>query len=1081
MDTTGTPPVVAVVVVHDPGPWFDESLRALRAQDYGNLRTLFLLTAPTPDQVAARIRAVLPTAFVHELGGNPGYGPAANRVMQLVEGEQGFFCFLHDDVALRPSAIRLMVEELYRSNAGIVGPKIVDWAAPRLLRSVGLAVDRFGEVDPLIEPGEADQQQHDDVREVMALDGACLLMRADLFRSLGGFSPSIDFHGENVELCWRAHLGGARVVFVPGAVARHRGELARRRPDLHHRGLAARHRAFTVATLTSRRRLPGVLAQSTLLGLAQLVIGLFTGTAALAWAHLVSLVGLVPRVRRVAARRGQIRPIRLAPDGEVVGYQARGSARLRAYLRSRELGPADPSGSVERRWRQTAGSAPAIVWVALVLFVIIGSRQLISGGVPRFGQFVAFDESPRDMLRAYRSGWWPHGLGAAVAVPTGVGLIAVASVLTLFHMGLLHTLSVIGLLLVGYLGAWRLAQLFPTVRARIAAIVVYALAPLSMVAISQGRWAALGCYAATPWVVDLLRRLGGIESVGAADVEIVERYHTVPWRRRIRLAAGLILAVALPSAFTPAFSAVAVVVAVVLAISTLLAGGAWRAALTVAACGLGAAIAAFVLHAPWSAGFHGDGAWTSIIGVPPVDGGGVGVRRLASFDLGSMRMAPLALALLAPVVGALVVARSWRFTWALRAAALVVTFLGLGVADDHHGLPIRLPEPGVLLAPVAVGLALSAACLVAALQDDVRAGGFGWRQPVGLLCTAAIVVGVIPGALSMTNGRWNTPRVTLVSVLGQLPTDADDGDFRVLWLGDPAMMPVASWMYRPGIAYALSDGTSVTVADAWAGPPSSSERDLRGPIDAIATETTLRAGRLLAPFGIRYIVIPVSHGSQTPRANAIPDGLVDALDDQLDLAQPLLRPLSFIVYENTAWIPVRAQLGPIGQEVSHQAGDQIIADTEITDAEPFAAGAPAIGPARGPVDEGVISVASPLDDGWRLSVDGVELRPRSAFGSTMAFDVPSSGAATLRFHTSALRGLMLGVQFVLWLAVIVAASRLDPHRWFRSRRRVASEIGAPLISIDGGAGGQPAFGDAPMAAPTPMQNDGTSPIPEVDG
>ena len=56
----------------------------------------------------------------------------------------GFFCLLHDDVALDPDAIRQLVEETYRSNAGIVGPKLVDWEAPEHVLEVGDAADKFG-------------------------------------------------------------------------------------------------------------------------------------------------------------------------------------------------------------------------------------------------------------------------------------------------------------------------------------------------------------------------------------------------------------------------------------------------------------------------------------------------------------------------------------------------------------------------------------------------------------------------------------------------------------------------------------------------------------------------------------------------------------------------------------------------------------------------------------------------------------------------------------------------------------------------------------------------------------------------
>ena len=109
-----------------------------------------------------------------------------------------------------------------------------------------------------------------------------------------------------------------------------------------------------------------------------------------------------------------------------------------------------------------------------------------------------------------------------------------------------------------------------------------------------------------------------------------------------------------------------------------------------------------------------------------------------------------------PVLVAPLVARSWRLTWAIRSAGLVVVFGWLAVLDDR-GSKIRLPEPGVLLAPVAVGLALSAACIAAAFQDDVLAGSFGWRQPLGLLSAAAVAIGVLPGIAAVGSGRWHMP------------------------------------------------------------------------------------------------------------------------------------------------------------------------------------------------------------------------------------------------------------------------------------------------------------------------------------
>ena len=87
-----------------PGRGSMRPSRVLASQDYPALSTVFLLADGADDDTAARIRAVLPEAFVEALGANPGFGPAANTVAQIVEGDQGFFCFCHDDVALDPDA-----------------------------------------------------------------------------------------------------------------------------------------------------------------------------------------------------------------------------------------------------------------------------------------------------------------------------------------------------------------------------------------------------------------------------------------------------------------------------------------------------------------------------------------------------------------------------------------------------------------------------------------------------------------------------------------------------------------------------------------------------------------------------------------------------------------------------------------------------------------------------------------------------------------------------------------------------------------------------------------------------------------
>ncbi len=1035
------------MVVYEPGDWFQTVLNSVAAQDYSNLKSLFLLAGDSAD-LPAMIRAAVPNAFVRAVDGNPGFGTAANEVLRLVEGENGFFCFLHDDVALDAGAIRVLVEEVYRSNGGIVGPKLVEWNSPRVLQHVGLAVDRFGEVDAMVEPGELDQEQHDAVRDVFAVPTACMMVRADLFRAIGGFDPTIEYSGDDVDLCWRAHLGGARVLVVPAARVRHLERLEERRPDAVSAARTSRTRMRTVLTLTGAQRLPLLVLQLIVMTVSESIMFLLTGRVRLMLASMGSLLGIVPRFPSYLSRRRSIAPLRSVPDREIAGLQLRGSARFATYMRSRDARVVDTEFTTERRWRQTAGSAPAIAWLSVTVLTLLGSRTLITGGVPKFGEFLAFPASPAELLSNYLSGWSGHGLGSTSAAPTGLALIALGSVVTLFHMAALHTVCVVGLLFVGYLGIWRLSSMFPTARARVAALVVYAAVPLPSQLLATGRWGALACYAATPWAVHLLRRLAGVESSGSfsappssSSIETPEHYSQPATRKMVRLFAQLALVTAFAFAFAPSFVVVLIGVGFVLAVSTLLVGGGTgnlRAAATMAIAAVVAVAVAVVANLPWAASLTGSDGWTAVVGVPGASARSLGVGRLARFlDTGG-GPGVLSLVIFLPVVAAPLIARAWRFAWAMRAMALVAGFGILLVLDDRGKLPWRMPEPGVLLAPVAVGVALAAAVTVAALREDVLSGSFGWRQPLGLISAVAIVIGLVPGTLSVVNGRWEMPERTLVSVLGQLPVNPAEGDYRVLWIGDPRAIPVGSYTYTTGIGYAITDDDLLSIEDYWAGTPTSVETDVANALSDIADGLTLRGGRLLAPFGIRFVVVPLADGANGTIDNPLtaPAGLIDVLNDQLDLAAPLTKPPNYIVYENTAYTPTRSVLSAKGAAASQQAGGEVLAQADLRGSVPFAVGSPDRGAAVGDVAAGTLHVAVPYDSHWQLTVDGQRVAGRRAFGSTLAFDMPAGGQASLVYDTGTTRSLWLVGQLVVWLVLLVAASRLRPAQLMR--RRAAS-------------------------------------------
>lgn len=1042
------------MVVHEPGEWFETTLAALAAQDYPNFRCLFLIT---PDDEAgfadtsARIRAVIPSAFIRHAPSNGGFGPNVNEVLRLVEGDNGLFLVCHDDIAPAPDAVRMMAAELFRSNAGIVGPKLVEWHEPRVLQHVGLDLDRFGEADSLVEPGEVDQEQHDAVRDVFVVPSACFLVRADLFRALGGFDPSISFYGEDVDLCWRAHHTGARVIVAPDAVVRHREALAARRPDLAHRTLQARHRVRTVATLTGASRLLGRSVQLVLLTLAELVVGLFTGRVGEAFASLRALLGLIPATPRIIARRRQIRGQRMVPEREVLGLQNRGSARLTSYLRGRETTTFVGEEATVRRWRQ-ASFGPTLAWFVFLLAVVIGGRNLIRHGVPAVGEFLPFP-SAGDLWSSYRDAFDSRGFGATAAAPTGWAATAILSVVTLFRMPLMQTVTVIGLHVLGGLGAWRLATVFPVSRARIAGMVLYVGTPFVPGVFQTGDLSALILYAALPWLVHETRLAAGLATADplTAATDLTDGVVDPGLRGRLRAVAIGALLLGVTLAFVPAAVVVWPLTGLLLALGTLLAASAWRVAAWIAGATVVTTLVGVVLNLPWV--FEWDGA--TLVGARGAGSTGRSLAEIASLAPTTERFAVLGLALYFPVLAALAIARAWRLTWAIRAALLVVVFATLMVLGERGTLDQTLPATSLLAVPVVLGLALAAAAIAGGFDSDVLARGFGWRQPLFVLAHVAMIVGLIPAAVAVGNGSWHIERTPLARLYAsQFPADTA-GDYRVLFVGDPRALPVPGRAYADGIAFAVVDSGTLDLTDRFQTPATAGDDAVVEALDLIAEGSTLRAGRLLAPLGIRYVVIPLTNGSTSTTSDPIapPQGLIAALGGQLDLGVVRGQP-SLAIFSNRAWIPVGAQLTGPTAEASRQGGADALVRADLGAAVVSMLGIDSEPEAAWEVAPGVVHVAIPYDPRLTLSIDGgEEVAARPGFGVTTAFDIEHGGVGRIRYETDAGRRWWLAGQAALWLAVLGVAAAA--HTQF-GRRRTVDVLDETLI--DFGAGDLPDVG-----------------------
>ena len=927
------PPVVAVVVTAEADTWLEPCLESLEQQDYPSLDVL-VIDAGTSDGVTNRVAGVMPSAFVRHRPEGASFGAAANDVLVGIEGAS-FFLFCHDDVALAPDAVRLMVAEAFRSNAGIVGPKLVDWDASDRLLQIGLGVSRFGASVPRIQEGELDQSQHDEVREVFAVPSACLLARVDLFAAVGGFDPEISRFGEDVDLCWRAQLAGARVVTAPRAIVRHRQASAtaggptsdelviRRRNEvravLKNYGLVRRW-------LTTLQLLLLTLLDSATAPLTDRRGRARAARAAWRWnlAHRRSLPEARRRLREVRqvsdrvvasrmAARDRLHRLPLPAHGEGTGLRRPGGVRRGA--REPVLSADGRGGRGDRRlevdklteWlvRVQHGEVQVgqvVAAVVLGLLMLLGTRDLLVGPLPVVGDLVP-GPSAIHLLGQWIAGRSDTGWRATQVGPPAYGLVGLVGTILGNSSALALRIAFLSGLVLGTIGTWRLVRDFGSSRARIVAAVAFAGSPLVWNGLARGDVEVSVALAGLPFVLGRLARASGLRPFVPAHGAAIRGWS---WRDLVADIAPLGLLLAAMSSLAPAVVLDVGVVVVASLLASVVVGGA-RAMLRSAAVGAGGLVAAFLCCMPWSLTWLQSGArWSLFAGSVPAAGDGSSPADLLRGHTGPVGGWWGAAGLVALAAFAFVWARGPRLAWAARwwVCALGSVLLAWVGSQGWLGTGGGMTEE--LVAPAAVAFAACCGIGAAAFELDLKRHRFGWRQITGVVAVGCFAVGVAPALGVLLGGRGDLPGVGFEETSSEFTTATPPGA-RVLWIGDPRALPGTAFQAGAGLAAFVTTSGLPSMATLWPTADPGPASVVTGDVGVAMTGGTLRLGTLLAPQGIRYVVVPTAAaptliGEQTPPSALPPADLLQALEAQTDLRQ-LPNEDGVLVWENAAWTP----------------------------------------------------------------------------------------------------------------------------------------------------------------------------------
>ncbi len=152
---------------------------------------------------------------------NIGFSLGNNVGASKTRGD--YILFLNNDTEVDSSCLEQLVKVMTNDKSiGATQAKLLLLNNKDTYDSAGNFINVVGFVKPSGYQ-EKDEGQYDFLYEISYAKGAAMALRRDVWIKSNGFEPLFSCYFEDVDLCWRVHLSGHRIMFVPSAIVYHVG------------------------------------------------------------------------------------------------------------------------------------------------------------------------------------------------------------------------------------------------------------------------------------------------------------------------------------------------------------------------------------------------------------------------------------------------------------------------------------------------------------------------------------------------------------------------------------------------------------------------------------------------------------------------------------------------------------------------------------------------------------------------------------------------------------------------------------------------------------------------------------------
>jgi GT2 family glycosyltransferase len=169
-----------------------------------------------------------PSIRTLKLDKNYGFTGGYNRALEQIEST--YYLLLNSDIEVSEGWLAPLIKVMQENEkVAACTPKILNYHLKTHFEYAGAAggfIDRFGYPfcrGRIFDAMEEDLGQYDRSTEIFWGTGACLMVRSDLWKEVGGLDDHFFAHMEEIDLCWRLKRMGHVILSVPSSTVYHVG------------------------------------------------------------------------------------------------------------------------------------------------------------------------------------------------------------------------------------------------------------------------------------------------------------------------------------------------------------------------------------------------------------------------------------------------------------------------------------------------------------------------------------------------------------------------------------------------------------------------------------------------------------------------------------------------------------------------------------------------------------------------------------------------------------------------------------------------------------------------------------------